>query len=138
MFCSLIRKIYLVRPFSIYNVTFVFGYYNQFTFLLQKINFQLVFKDHSVNHFIYHIFYQNLIIMTLNVLLSFRFHYDYTETVHYKIKINCNDVYVVKRETRKKYFVHFKKRICITVTSHVNISESNNTNTYNSDNVIGN
>ena len=31
-----------------------------------------------------------------------------------------------------------KKRRCITVTSHLNSSESNNPNAYNSDNVIGN
>ena len=31
-----------------------------------------------------------------------------------------------------------KKRRCVTVTSHVNSSESNYPNTYNSDNVIGN
>ena len=32
----------------------------------------------------------------------------------------------------------YKKRGCITVTSHVNSSKSNNPNTYNSDNSMGN
>ena len=42
-----------------------------------------------------------------------------------------------KKQGRK---VSFKsnKRICITVTSHVNSSESNDQNTHNSDNVMGN
>ena len=37
----------------------------------------------------------------------------------------------------EKVFPKYKKRRCTTVTSHVNSIESNDLNTYNSDNFIG-
>ena len=43
-----------------------------------------------------------------------------------------------KRKKGRKVSYKSKKRICITVNSHVNSSKTNNSNTSNSDNVIGN
>ena len=43
-----------------------------------------------------------------------------------------------RREQGRKVSFNSKKRICITVNSHLNSSESNNSNKSNSDDVIGN
>ena len=43
-----------------------------------------------------------------------------------------------RRKHGQKVLYKSKKRICTTVTSHVNSSKSNDMNTYNRDNVIGN
>ena len=76
--------------------------------------------------------------MTLNFLSNFKFYFDSTERIFYKSKINSHIVYVFKKKTWSEGFSKSKKRRCTTVTSHVNISESNYLNTYNRDNVIGN
>ena len=76
--------------------------------------------------------------MTLNFLSNFKFYFDSTEGLFYKSKINSHGVYVVKNKTWLEGFSKSKKRRFTTVTSHVNSSESNDLNTYNSYNVIGN
>ena len=43
-----------------------------------------------------------------------------------------------RRKQRRKVSLKYNKRRCTTITSHVKSSESNDQNTYNSDNVIGN
>ena len=45
--------------------------------------------------------------MTLNILSSTKFNFDCIEALFYKSKINNYSVYVVKKETRKEYSVHF-------------------------------
>ena len=67
--------------------------------------------------------------LTLNILSDFKFYLDCTEGLFKKSKMNFHSVYVVKTKTRWGGFPKSKKRICNTVTSHVNSSESNNLNT---------
>ena len=76
--------------------------------------------------------------MTLNIFSIFKFDYDWIEAIFYKISINSYGVYVFKKETRKNISYVSKKRICNTVNSRVNSSKSNNPNTSNIDNGIGN
>ena len=76
--------------------------------------------------------------MTLNSLSNSKFCFDFTEGLFYKSKINSRDVYVVKTKTWPEGFSMSKNRIYNTVASHVDSRESNNPNTYNSDNFIGN
>ena len=44
-------------------------------------------------------------LMILNVFLIFRFNFDCTEVLFYKIKINGYGVYAIKKETRKEDFI---------------------------------
>ena len=76
--------------------------------------------------------------MTLNFLSHFKFYFDCTEGIFFKSKINSHNIYVVKTKTCLEGFSKSKRRRCTTVTSHVDSSESNDLNTYNSDNFIGN
>ena len=76
--------------------------------------------------------------MTLKFFSNSKFYFDCTEGIFYKSRINSHDVYFVKKKTWSEGFSKSKKRRFTTVTSHVNTRKSNNMNTYNSDNVIGN
>ena len=76
--------------------------------------------------------------MTLNFLSNFRFYFDRAEGIFYTSKINSRCVYVIKTKTWSEGFSKSKNRRCSTVTSHVHSSESNNPNTFNSDNVVEN
>ena len=76
--------------------------------------------------------------MTLKFISNFNFNFNSTEGLFYRSKINSHGVYVVKNKTWLEGFSKSKKRRFTTVTSHVNSSESNDLNTYNRDNVIGN
>ena len=97
----------MTRPLSIFNVIFLFRYYNLFTFLRRQILCQLSFKDSLVNHYIYHTINWCLMLMTLNVFSIFKFGSDYTDALFYRIKINSYSVYAVKKKTRKEDSVHF-------------------------------
>ena len=63
---------------------------------------------------------------------------DSNEGLFCKSKINSHDIYVVKTKTWSEAFSKSNKSRCTTLTSNVNISESNDLNTYNRDNFIGN
>ena len=63
---------------------------------------------------------------------------DSNEGLFCKSKINSHGIYVVKTKTCSEGFSKSKKSRCTTVNSHVNSSESNDLNTYNRDNFIGN
>ena len=76
--------------------------------------------------------------MTLNFLSNFKFYIDCTEGLFYRSRINSDGVYVFKEKHVQKVFSKSKNRRSTTVTSHVNISKSDDLNTYISDNVIGN
>ena len=76
--------------------------------------------------------------MTVIVFSNFKFNFDCTVALFYKSKINSHGVYVTKKKTREEYFIKLKKRRCINVNSHFNNSKTNNLNTSNSDNSIGN
>ena len=77
-------------------------------------------------------------LITLNVFSGFKFDFNCTDALFYKSKINSHGVYVTKKKQGSKFSFKYNKSICTTSNSHVNSSESNDPNTYNSDNVIGN
>ena len=56
----------------------------------------------------------------------------------YKSKINSHGVYIIKNKIGWKVLFKSNKRICVTVKSNFNNSETDNLNTSNSDDVIGN
>ena len=101
---SLILK-NLARPLLIFNGTFVFGYYKEFTFVLSQNNCQLFYKDNSVNHRIYHTVDWRLVLMTLTIFSNFKFNFDWTVELSYRSKINSHSVYVIKKKTGEKGFI---------------------------------
>ena len=77
-------------------------------------------------------------IITLNVFSNFGFNFDCTEALFYKSRINSDGVDVIKKKKREEVSSKYNKSKFITVNSHFNSSETNNSNTSNSDNVIEN
>ena len=75
-------------------------------------------------------------LMTSNVLSNYKFNFNCTDALLYKCKINSHDVLSPRRKQGRKISFKSNKRIYSTITSHVNISESNDLNTHNIDNVI--
>ena len=121
-------------PLFILNGMFMFGYYNEFTFVRRQIPCQFVF-DHWVNHYIYHMINQRSMIMTLNIFSILDFKFGFTEALLKRIVMVFTPPR--KKHGREISYIYKNKR-CNTVNSNVNISKSNNFNTSNSDNVIGN
>ena len=94
-------------PLLVSSVMFMFGYYNEFIFVQRQILWQLILKEIWVNRYIYHTINWPLMLMTLNVSSIFKCYLDCTEALFYKIKINSYGVYVVKKETKTEYFLHY-------------------------------
>ena len=76
--------------------------------------------------------------MKLNIFSSYKFNIDSTEAFFYRIKINSHVIDFTKKKKGRKVSFKYKKRVCITVNSHLNSSKTNNSNKSNSHNVIGN
>ena len=98
-------KKHFACPLLILNITFVFGYYKSFTFVLSQKNYQLFYKDNSVNCGIYHTVNRRLMLMALDVFSNFRFNSDLTAVLFYRNKLNSHGVYVIKRKTIEEGFV---------------------------------
>ena len=54
-------------PLLIFNIMYMIGYYNEFTFLQRQIIFQLFFKYNWVHNYIYHMINWLSMLMKLNV-----------------------------------------------------------------------
>ena len=76
--------------------------------------------------------------MTLNFFSNFKFDFDCSEAIFYKIKINSHGVYVINKKIWRNVSYKSKKSVCINVNSHVNISKINNSKTSNNDDFRGN
>ena len=44
-------------------------------------------------------------LMTSNVFSNFKFNFDFTDALFYKIKINSHGVYVTKNKKREEFFI---------------------------------
>ena len=125
------------RIFHIYCHV-VFGYYNEFTFVLTWKRYKWIYKDHSVNCCIYHTIDRHSMLMTQNVFSYVRFNLNCTDALFFESKINSRGVTPPRQKHGRKVSFKDTKRICTTVISHVNISKSYDPNTYNIDNIIEN
>ena len=76
----------------IFNVILVFGYYEEFTFVLGKTICQLFYKEVSVNCHIYQTVNGRLMLMKLNVFSNLKFNFDCNQALFHKSKINTHGV----------------------------------------------
>ena len=76
--------------------------------------------------------------MTLKFLSNFKFIFILLREYFTKVKQIVIAFNLTRRKHGQKVFYKSKKRICTTVTSHVNSSKSNDMNKYNTDNFTGN
>ena len=105
------------RPLFIFNVMFVFGYYNECKLLRRQIISQF-FLNKWINHFICHTINKRSMLMTLNIFSIFRFSFNFTEAIFHKNKIYSYGNYVVKKETKKGTFCIFLKKWAVLLFTH--------------------
>ena len=101
----------MAGPLFIFNVMFILGYYNGFTFVQRQIICQIFLnKIESIFIFITQsIDAQCSMLITWNIFSTFKFNFDCNEALFYKSKIYSYGVYVSKKEKRKEHFVCFQK-----------------------------
>ena len=127
----------MAPPFLIFNIMYLFWYYNWFSMVQRKIKCHLFLNTIESIIIYFGMNNQCLMLMAWNILSIFRWNFDWTEELSCKIKL-IDTVFILSKRKQGNTIIYMSKKWrCTTVISHTNNNESNNLNTSNSDNVIG-